>query len=112
VANSKGAKAPKQIEGVGIEGVDLVPYLTGENSGTPHETLFWRQGGRAGLRHGDWKLVRMGGWKDPGKAPWELYDLSSDLSEESNLAKTNAERLAELVALWEKMNGEMRKPLF
>jgi hypothetical protein len=40
VANSKGAKAPKQIEGVGIEGVDLVPYLTGKNSGNPHETLF------------------------------------------------------------------------
>jgi hypothetical protein len=54
----------------------------------------------------------MGGRKDPGKAPWELYNLSKDLSEESNLAKTNPERLAELVALWEKMNGEMREPLF
>ena len=46
-AANSGVKAPDNIEGV-----DLVPYLTGKNSGNPHETLFWRQGGRAGLRHG------------------------------------------------------------
>ena len=36
-ANAK-AEAPNNIEGV-----DLVPYLTGKRSGNPHETLFWRQ---------------------------------------------------------------------
>ena len=105
-ANAK-AVAPKNIEGV-----DLVPYLTGIISGRPHETLFWRQGGKAGLRHGDWKLVRMGGRKNVGNAKWELYDLTNDLSEENNLAKKNPERLAELIAIWEKMNGEMQNPMF
>lgn len=105
-ANAK-AVAPKNIEGV-----DLVPYLTGIISGRPHETLFWRQGGKAGLRHGDWKLVRMGGRKNVGNAKWELYDLSNDLSEENNLAKKNPERLAELVEIWETMNGEMQNPMF
>lgn len=105
-ANAK-AVAPKNIEGV-----DLVPYLTGIISGRPHETLFWRQGGKAGLRHGDWKLVRMGGRKNVGNAKWELYDLSNDLSEENNLAKENPERLAELVEIWETMNGEMQNPMF
>jgi arylsulfatase A-like enzyme len=106
-ANSEGVIAPKLVEGV-----DLVPYVTGKKTGTPHETLFWRQGGRSGLRHGDWKLVRMGGRKGPGNAKWELYDLSKDLSEETNLAKSKPERLTELVELWEKMNGEMVEPLF
>jgi arylsulfatase A-like enzyme len=106
-ANSEGVIAPKLVEGV-----DLVAFVTGKKTGTPHETLFWRQGGRSGLRHGDWKLVRMGGRKEPGKAPWELYDLSKDLSEKTNLAKSNLERLTELVELWEKMNGEMAEPLF
>jgi arylsulfatase A-like enzyme len=106
-ANSAEVTAPKQVEGV-----DLIPYLTGENEGTPHETLFWRQGGRTALRHGDWKLVRMGGKFAPGKAKWELYDLSKDLSEENNLAADEPGRLAELVELWEKHNSEMSEPLF
>ena len=105
-ANAK-AKAPENIEGV-----DLVPYLTGDNSGRPHQTLFWRQGGRSGLSHGDLKLVRMGGRRAIGNAKSELYDLSNDISEEKNLAKTHPERLAELVAILEKMNGEMQEPMF
>jgi len=106
-AASAKAKAPKNIEGV-----NLIPFLTGENSGKPHETLFWRQGGKAGLRHGDLKLVRMGGRKDVGNAKWELYDLSNDISEETNLAQSSPEKLTELITLWEQMNGEMIDPMF
>jgi len=54
----------------------------------------------------------MGGIRAIGNAKWELYDLSNDISEEKNLAKTHPERLAELVAIWEKMNGEMQGPMF
>lgn len=105
-ANAK-AEAPKNIEGV-----DLVPYLTGKRSGKPHETLFWRQGGKAALRHGNLKLVRMGERKEVGQAKWELYDLSKDLSEETDLAQSNRKKLTELIALWEQLNGEMREPMF
>ena len=106
-ANSDSVALPKVAEGV-----DLLPYLTGQDTGTPHETLFWRQGGRTALLHGDWKLLRMSGWNKTGKAQWELYNLAQDLSEEHNLAKSQPERLAELTALWEKWNGGMREPLF
>ena len=106
-ANCAGVTAPKQVEGV-----DLIPYLTGENDGVPHETLYWRQGGKTALRHGDWKLVRMGRKLSPGKAKWELYDLSKDISETNNLAAAKPDRLAELIVIWEKLNGEMSEPLF
>jgi arylsulfatase B len=102
-----GAKTPKQVEGV-----DLIPFLTGKDNGRPHQTLYWRQGGKTALRHGDWKLVRMGKRLESGKAKWELYDLSKDISEEKNLATSHPERLSELVELWESMNGEMSEPLF
>jgi arylsulfatase B len=102
-----GAKTSKQVEGV-----DLIPFLTGEDNGRPHQTLYWRQGGRTALRHGDWKLVRMGKKFEPGNAKWELYDLSMDISEETNLTTSHPERLVELVQLWEKMNAEMSEPLF
>ena len=105
--NCAGARKPKQVEGV-----DLIPFVTGKNSGTPHETLFWRQGGKTAIRHGDWKLVRMGKRKTAGKAKWELYDLSKDISETNNLAAAEPDRLAELVKIWEELNGEMSEPLF
>ena len=63
---------------------------------SPHETLFWRQGGKCGLRHGDWKIVRMGGRKSPGKSKWELYDLSNDPGETHNLFETQSELAKEL----------------
>ena len=102
-----GATTSKQVEGV-----DLIPFLTGKDNGRPHQTLYWRQGGRTALRHGDWKLVRMGKTFESGNAKWELYDLSKDISEENNLATSHPERLTELVELWETMNGEMSEPLF
>src|SRR5262249_54498807 len=36
-----GAPLPKRV----YDGVNLLPYLTGENPDAPHHLLFWRQGG-------------------------------------------------------------------
>jgi arylsulfatase A-like enzyme len=102
-----GATTPQQVEGV-----NLLPYLNGKNTSRPHETLFWRQGGKTALRHGDWKLVRMGRKLNRGQAQWELYDLSKDISETTNLAETNPERVSELLTIWTKMNSDMSEPLF
>lgn len=46
-----------------IDGVDLMPYLTGKKTEAPHETLFWRYGTQAAVRRGDWKLIRIEGGK-------------------------------------------------
>ena len=40
-----------------LDGVNLLPYLTGENPARPHQTLYWRIDGMWAIRHGDWKLV-------------------------------------------------------
>lgn len=107
VANSAGVTVPEQVEGV-----DLIPFLKGEDQGRPHETLYWRQGGKAAMRHGDWKIVRMGKRLQAGRAKWELYDLSKDISEQTNLAGVHTEILAELISRWNEMNSEMVEPLF
>jgi arylsulfatase A-like enzyme len=81
-----------------IDGVDIVPYLTGAD-GTPHDRLFWRAGQNYALREGNWKLVRLG-----DNAP-ELYDLEADIGETNNLADQQADVVNELVAAiaeWEK----------
>jgi len=85
-----------------LDGVNLIPYLTGEKPDAPHERLFWRSLGPQGnhaMRQGNWKLVHLPG----GKA--ELYNLGSDIGETKNLATEKPETVAELTAAitdWEK----------
>jgi arylsulfatase A-like enzyme len=85
-----------------IDGVNLIPYLTGENAAAPHDFLFWRSGGPGGnyaARMGDWKYVRL------GKSAPELYNLKDDIGESKNLASDKPEVLAKLdaaVAAWDK----------
>jgi arylsulfatase A-like enzyme len=82
-----------------IDGVNLLPFVTGEKKDTPHEALFWRFGQRKAVRKGDWKLVQIGEQKP------ELYNLANDIGETQNLAESNLEKLAGLqsaLADWEK----------
>ncbi len=88
-----------------IDGVNLIPYLTGEKEGRPHETLFWRAKQRTAIRVGDWKLVRNP--RGRSGTDWHLYDLADDISEERNLAQARPEKFREMTAAWEKLNGEM-----
>jgi len=39
-----------------IDGVDLLPFLLGENQSRPHQTLYWRSGDYSTILDGDWKL--------------------------------------------------------
>ncbi|MBC3759198.1 sulfatase-like hydrolase/transferase [Hyunsoonleella sp. SJ7] len=73
-----------------VDGVDLMPFVTGTVKGRPHEDLFWKKDVRAVYRHNDWKLIRF------ADRPAELYDLSIDLTEQNNLATQHPERLKEM----------------
>ena len=117
-----GAKMPN-----GTDGVDLMPYLTGRNKGTPNPTLYWRSGANFAIRDGDWKMWVVNR-AEPGERPRQgtapaadgieakvsslgkyvmLYDLKSDLGEKTNLATTRPEVVAKLqakIAEWDKSN--------
>jgi len=92
---ASGAKAP-----AGIEGVDLLPYLKGENSQPPHETLAWRFGPQKAIRRGQWKLVDVRDMDAKTQSGWQLYDLAEDIGEKNNLAAAKPELVAELSAAW------------
>lgn len=93
------------------DGVNLLPYLTGEQTGQPHKQLFWRSRNRAAMRAGNLKLVRNPGWNKKD-ASWELYDLSNDIAEKTNLATTEPTKLQQMIAAWEKTNSEMIEPFW
>ncbi len=90
-----------------LDGVNLLPYLTGENSSQPHETLYWRYGDQWAIRHGDWKLVT------PSLRPdTRLYNLAQDIGETNDFTAKEPERAKDLRALWEKWNSGQDEPLW
>ena len=92
-----------------LDGVNLLPYLTGEKTEQPHETLYWRYGDQWAVRHGDWKLVAgNGGDLKNG----ELYNLANDVSESNNRAPEMRDKVNELKSLWDKWNAEQAAPSF
>jgi arylsulfatase A-like enzyme len=82
----------------GLDGLSIVPELTGANTQPKHEYLYWEfhEGGFVqAVRMGDWKAVKPA----PGKA-LELYDLGSDVGEQVDVAEGNAgvvARMAEIL---------------
>jgi arylsulfatase A-like enzyme len=88
-----------------LDGVDLLPYLRGENRNRPHETLFWRAGDRHAVLHGDWKLVL-----DKGDSKSQLYHISEDIGETNDLAAESSEKTEELQKLFDQWSGQMESP--
>ncbi len=90
-----------------LDGRDLMPYLRGERAGSPHDTLHWRVCGGRGfaLRQGDWKLVHDLSMEGPA-----LYDLSTDIGEDHDLAQEKPEILSELLARHAAWDAELRAP--
>lgn len=91
-----------------LDGVDLMPYLTGKEKAPPHEVLYWRFGEQWAVRKGDWKLCvnNIDGVK---KAPG-LYNLKDDLGEATDLSEKHPDKVKELKALWDKWSAEQAKP--
>ncbi len=67
-----------------LDGVNLLPHLTGENKAPPHDALYWRWMAQSAVREGNWKLLR-------GDEREYLYDLSIDREEKRNLAAKHPE---------------------
>jgi arylsulfatase A-like enzyme len=87
----------------GIDGVDLMPFLTGRQTGRPHETLFWKSGHDLAIRHKDWKLLRQYG-------KTYLFNLANDSCEKKNLHKENPEMAQDLMKKWTAWNAENVPP--
>ena len=103
---ASAAKAEKYIKNE-IDGVNLIPYLSGNKSGSPHEYLYWKNPDKDidVIRDDRYKYLRI-------KNDEYIFDLKNDISEESNiidLSKPIYDRLKSQFKLWEK---DMIDPVF
>jgi len=101
-ASAAGAELPKDRK---IDGVNLLPHLTGRDKGVPHEILFWRRGQDYAVRKGNFKLVEAGKGR-------ELFDLFSDVGEARNLSEERQELVKELEQAYAKWESEMIEPVW
>lgn len=69
-----------------LDGVNLIPFITGKNKEKPHQSFNWRFTISAAMREGNWKLVRL-----PDRLPM-LFNLTEDISEQNDVALQNPER--------------------
>ncbi len=88
-----------------LDGVNLLPFVTGEHKAAPHETLYWRFGQQWAIHHGDWKLVKGNGVTDP-----ILVNLAADIGESKDLSAEHPDKVKELRAVFDKWNAEQAAP--
>lgn len=86
-----------------LPGRSLVPTLA-RDVPLPRDYLFFHHQGNRALRVGDMKLVAAG-----AQGPWELYDLSVDRGESHNLAEQQPAKVAEMNALWQRLEAQFRE---
>ncbi|MEM6633669.1 MAG: sulfatase-like hydrolase/transferase [Bacteroidota bacterium] len=101
--NVAGGKA-SGIEG--LDGVDLIPFVTHKDPGDPHETLFWKKENRGVVRKGDWKMLRF-----PDR-PAELYNIAQDETESQNLAYQHPDKVREMFKILWEWESQLERPLF
>ena len=97
-------EAPATIKGFDqkpIEGVSFASSFKDPEAKTGKTTQYFEMFGHRGLVHRGWKAVA---YHAPGSPyendQWELFDLTNDFNEISDLADADPQRLEEMISLW------------
>ena len=106
-------------EAKNLDGVNLLPFLSGAKKSAPHDVLYWRFGEQMAIRIGDYKLVRYdsnvdtrtGKIHQPVTGP-KLYNLASDIGESKDLFASMPDKAKELQSKWDAWNATLMKPLW
>lgn len=98
-AGAGGATTPTDRK---MDGVDLLPFVTGKAAGDPHASLYWRSGGYRTVLADGWKLQVL----NTPKKTW-LFDLRSDPTEKRNVADKHPDKVRELSAVLAAQDAEM-----
>jgi autotransporter-associated beta strand protein len=93
------------------DGTNIMPYLSGTQTGDPHSDLFWRNRGVWAVRKGDYKLEHPDGSQP---AVYGLYNLATDSGETTNLigSSQQALKIAELNRDFTGWEATLAKPSY
>ncbi|MEO0883937.1 MAG: sulfatase [Pseudomonadota bacterium] len=92
LAAAADIQLPSDLE---IDGRNMLPAATGTGAiERPNDAIFWQSGYYRVVRAGDWKLQL----NERDNRVW-LFDLASDPTEQTNLAETRPDKVADLTLL-------------
>jgi arylsulfatase A-like enzyme len=80
-----------------VDGLSILPTLLGKGEQQVHDALYWEFGNQTAVRIGNWKAIRRG-----KSAPWQLYDLSKDVSETNDIADKHLDILEHAIIIAER----------
>ncbi len=80
-----------------LDGVNLLPYASGETETAPHKVLYWKNGDKWAIREGNLKLCV----PESGNRKPMLFDLLSDVREKKDLASERPDDVARLRKLYD-----------
>ncbi|MFN0085354.1 MAG: sulfatase-like hydrolase/transferase [Blastocatellia bacterium] len=100
-STSVSAALGRNFSDARLDGVNLIPYLTGTETAQPHDILFWRYGQpQYAVRAGDWKLLFINNTT-------RLFNLATDPGERTDLARDNPAKHSELKARYDQWNAQL-----
>lgn len=95
-----------------VDGVSLLPSLLGKTQ-PPRDCLYWEfyEGGfKQAIRKDNWKAIRF--FKGTGPIKTELYDLTTDIGEQHNIAAQHTALVKQLELLMDREHTTAAHPLF
>lgn len=102
------AELTASTDSITTDGISFLPTLLGREGQREHDHLYWEfheGGGKQALRYGNWKGVRLN-VGNPDETVFELYDLSTDIHEDNNLAAAHPELVEKIGAMMDSVRTE------
>lgn len=87
-----------------LDGVDLIPWLCGDEVDAPTRDLFWRFWNQGAVRSGDWKYLLTGDGREM------LFNIRRDKEEQTNLIATEDKIAFELKSKLNQWASELQPP--
>jgi len=87
-----------------LDGVNLMPFLTGQSKGAPHEALYWRWRSQAAVLEFPWKLILL------GENERFLFNVTHPEGETINLIKEHPDIAARLDAKLKAWTATLHRP--
>jgi arylsulfatase A-like enzyme len=86
-----------------LDGINIIPFLSGDKKGEPHDALYWRFWDQSAIRVGEWKFLKAGSKEF-------LFNVETDEHENKNLINNHPDKASSMKKLLNKWGKDLHHP--